>query len=235
MRLQPITIMRSKSARKGTTNIKLKKGKEVCLIRKCRPGFEKLYFTLLELLIVILIISFGAILTSVKMVGVLQEQRFLSESQQVLHHLSMAQDLMLILDTDVLVRIAKDREHHQINVWLEVEKPFDNEAWGRFIERKLALGAIQSFEFEGVHEEDLTLKFSLGVMSHGTLILFEGKKDETKLQNKKKYKIELPGYPCPIITQSLETKEQDKVKKSELLYPIEIYEKLYSQNPKNST
>ena len=52
-------------------------------------------------MIVLMIISFGLALTGVKIKELYSEQRFLSDSQKVLSHLAMAQDLMLIMDTDV--------------------------------------------------------------------------------------------------------------------------------------
>lgn len=197
---------------------------------------KKSYFTLLELLIVLLIISFGIILTGVKIKEVYREQRFLSEAHQILNHLAMAQDLMLILDTDVQVKIALDKEKEQLNVWLEIEKPIEKPR-ARLIERKLSLAAIQSFEFVefegGSYAKDLTLQFSLGRMSKGTLTLFEegeGKKHHSK---QGEFKIELLGYPSPIGVARNPLEERKKSERSELLYPIEVYEKLYADNEKN--
>ena len=78
---------------------------------------QKNLFYSFELLVVLFIISFGIILTGVKIKEIYREQRFLSEAQQVLSHLAMAQDLMLIMDTDVQVRIApnkKDDGYHAL-------------------------------------------------------------------------------------------------------------------------
>ena len=196
---------------------------------------KKSCFTLLELLVVLFIISFGIILTGVKIKDVYEEQRFLSESQQVLSHLTMAQDLMLIMDADVRVRIVKDPQSKQVTFWLEIEKPL-KDPWARFIERKVQLKAIQSYEFAGNTHHDLTLQFSLGRMSQGILNLFEGSPDDSKLSDKRHFQIELLGYPSPLTTQSSAAKEQNKAEKSELLYPVEVYEKLYA-NPsqKNPT
>ncbi len=195
---------------------------------------KKSYFTLLELLIVIFIMSFGAILTGVKIKEVYQEQRFLSESQQVLSHLAMAQDLMLIMDTDVHFKMAKDPDSKQIFFWLQLEKPLEK-GWDRFVERKVKLSMIQSYEFNESNEEELSIEFSLGHMSQGMLILFEGKKDDTQRSNKRTFEIELLGYPTSLTAKSPEAKPQKKAEKSQLLYPAEVYEKLYAdrseQNP----
>ena len=190
---------------------------------------KKSYFTLLELLIVLFIISFGVILTGVKIKEVYQEQRFLSESQQVLSHLAMAQDLMLIMDTDVQFKMTKNPESKQLTFWVQVEKPLE-EAWARFVERKIELSAIQSYEFEG-QSDDLIIEFSLGSMSQGILTLFEGKQDDSHRTDKRHFEIELPGYPTPLASKSSNSKQQQKKSdKSQLLYPIEVYEKLYADS-----
>jgi type II secretory pathway pseudopilin PulG len=189
---------------------------------------RKSCFTLLELLIVLFIISFGVILTGVKIKDVYREQRFLSEAQQVLSHLSMAQDLMLIMDTDVLVHFAPDKEDKQLQVWLEIEKPLEK-PWAQLVERKLSLTAIGSLEFEGSLNKELTLQFSLGKMSKGKLILFE--EVQSRSQEKKEFEIELVGYPSPIGDKKVAQREQTKSNKSELLYPVEVYEELY-KDPK---
>lgn len=192
---------------------------------------RKSCFTLLELLIVLFIISFGVILTGVKVRELYLEQRFLSGTQHVLSHLEMAQDLMLIMDADVKVKIAPDPETSQPHIWLDVEKPLED-PWARFVERKVPLSGIQSYSFSGMHEKDLTLLFSLGKMSKGTLTLYEGKNSDSHKHENRKYIIELPGYPRPLKGTSGQEKhrkesERDIAEKSEALYPKEVYEKLY--------
>ena len=184
---------------------------------------KKTYFTLLELLIVLFVISFGLILTGVKIKEIYSEQRFLSESQQILSHLAMAQDLMLIMDTDIQMKIVKDKN---LKFWLEVEKPL-NDHWAKFIERKIQLNAIQSIEFEGHKENDITLTFSLGQMSQGVLTLI-GEKDSRASDKNKQFQIELSGYPGPFTAKSDSSKDKQKEDKSTLLYPVEVYEKLYA-------
>jgi hypothetical protein len=189
---------------------------------------RKGYFTLIELLIVIFIISLGVILTGVKVKGLYDEQRFYSEAQQVLGHLSMAQDLMLIMDADVDVKISRDSDHGGVQVQLEVEKPFDHEQWARFIERKLSLPSIRSLTFDGARESNLKLKFSLGGMSKGTLTLYEG----SGSSDERHYAIVLAGYPRPLKGTSKEEpqkgrRDRDAAEKGKALYPEEVYKKLY--------
>lgn len=192
---------------------------------------RKSFFTLLELLIVLFIISFGVILTGVKVKDLYREQRFLSEVQQVSSHLSMAQDLMLIMDADVFVYFSP-KEDKQLQVWLEIEKPLEK-PWAGLVERKLSLTAIRSAEFGENPNKEFILQFSLGKMSKGTLVLFE--EEQNRSQDDKKFEIELVGYPSPIGGKKVAEKDQTKSNnKSELLYPAEVYEELYKDPNKTN-
>ena len=183
-------------------------------------------FTLLELMIVLFIISFGVILTGVKVKGLYREQRFFSEAEQVLNHLRMAQDLMLIMDTDVQVHFAPDRKNDQIQMWLEVEKPLE-EKWAHLVERKISLVAIRALEFDDRPREQLMLQFSLGKMSQGKLALFE---ERNHSQKENGFTIELLGYPSPLGRNKDALKKEEKRVKNERLYPVEVYEKLYKDS-----
>ncbi len=204
----------------------------------CLMWTRKSFFTLLEMLIVMLILSFGAILTGVKVKDLYLEQRFLSEAQQVLSHLGMAQDLMLIMDADVEVKLTYDRKTKEVICWMEVEKPIE-EPWKRLIERRLSLSAIRSFQWGEREEDPLTLSFIWGQMSQGTLLLSAATKEEGSRSQKQEFKIELPGYPAPLGTSSLinnegrgrgREREANPLEKSQSLYPPEIYEELYKKN-----
>jgi hypothetical protein len=200
-------------------------------------------FTLIELLIVLFIISLGVILTGIKVKGLYDEQRFFSEAQQVLGHLAMAQDLMLIMDTDVDVKLSRDPDSRGIRVQLDVERPFDleksfekhsarfEEHWARFVERKLSLSSIRSFSFDRNRENSLSLRFSLGGLSKGTLTLYEGNSNSGDRQ----FSIELAGYPRPLkgISKEEDTKQmlvRDPAEKGKTLYPDEVHKELY-ENP----
>lgn len=195
---------------------------------------RKIHFTLLELLVVFFIISLGMVLTGVKVKEVYQEQRFLSETQQVVNHLAMAQDLMLMMDTDVHIKFASDRKTNQIQLWLEVEKPLE-EHWIRLIERKIPLTAIQAIAFDQSAVKDLSLRFSFGKMSQGKLMLFEGKHDSSSQSDQRQFEIVLQGIPGFFGLKKQPSENQTLSEKSALLYPIEVYEKLYADpNEKKS-
>lgn len=190
---------------------------------------KRCYFTLLEVLIVMMILSLMVIVTGVKVQEAYKEQKFLSESQQVLNQLELAQDLMLLLDADVHV-ILKMNEDRQLTLKLEVEKPL-SKSWVRVIERTLVFPSIQSYEFKTSGYDprsDLTiLDFIFGNMTQGTLILSEKKQMSRFNKNAKKTIIELPGYPIPIgKSKKLNRSANERIPPS--LYPEEVYEKLYS-------
>jgi type II secretory pathway pseudopilin PulG len=192
---------------------------------------KKFHFTLLELFIVLLIISLGMALTGVKIKGFYQEQRFLSETQQVVSHLTMAQDLMLITDADVEVHFALDKKNKALSVWIEIEKPLEK-SWAHLIERKLSLHAIRSFKFDKKMPPSLTLRFSLGKMSEGKLILYESNKG--KDEKKRHFVIDLLGYPCRMGCKQIQFKKDEKKERGRSLYPTEVYKKLYEEtNEKN--
>lgn len=185
---------------------------------------RKSCFTLLEILVVMMLISIGVVVTGLKIQDIYHEQRFNSETRQVINHLSMAQDLMLIMDTDVFVRFSPDEKKESIKMWLEVEKPLD-QPWKRLVERRIPLTAIRSIEFDGTPSKKLTLQFSLGKMSKGMLILKE--EENSKKKKERKSNIELRGYPSPFDGKKEKGLEQKIMERSELLYPAEVHEQLY--------
>lgn len=144
-----------------------------CLINKLGMiNARKRLFTLLELLIVMFILSLGASVAGVKLKEAYDEQRFLSEVDQITSHLQMAQDLMLIMDTDVYFYLIKDADE-SISYYLKVAKPLvvkkmnnpdqgsiiDRESslkWAHLVERQIPLHAVRSFAFIN-HDQKETL------------------------------------------------------------------------------
>ena len=185
-------------------------------------------FTLLEILVVFLVLSLGISLTAVKVRALYLEQRFLSESRQVLGQLVMAQDLMLIMDTDVFVKFSSTPGHGNFTLQLEVDKPM-TEQWTRLIERKIELSAIQAVEFDHQKRTELILQFSLGNMSVGKLTLFEARKGRDSHDGLGKFEIDLVGYPSPIGTSGASMDARDRTVKSGHLYPYDVHEELYEK------
>jgi type II secretory pathway pseudopilin PulG len=192
---------------------------------------KKYLFTLFELLIVLSILLIAVSVMGVRLSKYYQEQRFLSECQQIKSQFTFAQDLMLIMNADVQVKLAHDEKTKKVVCWLEVEKPLKPEQ-EYLIERKLSLSAIHSYQFEGDYSNPLILPFTLGSMKRGTLLLSEAHQNAVQDQKYRQMKIELVGYPCPVgapipsdqrVTSLDQT--QIKIQKSQLLYPLKTDEK----------
>lgn len=202
---------------------------------------EKRFFTLLELLVVVFILSIGAVVTGIKVKNIYQEQRFLAEVDQILGHLQLAQDLMLILDTDVYFYLVK-YANGTLAYYVEVEKPvvvksktngLDKEAsikWLNIMERKIPLKTIRSFQFNGESKvaisnqeweessisKKVCLCFSLGKMSKGQLFLSAS---SDQVEESTDPVITLMGYPCLIKNQRHLIQEDNRLEESRLLYP----------------
>jgi competence protein ComGC len=206
-----------------------------------KKAARKQYFTLLEVLTVLLILSFGIGLTGVFVNKMYKEQRFMSETEQVLSHLGMAQDMMLILDTDVKVIFTKDKKNKTFLMRIDVEKPFTS-FQQKVIEREITLSTIQSIKFNDKSKDPLILQFSLGKMNQGILQLTEqGKEGRVEL-------IALPGYPSPMNgVMGDPSTVSDRIRKmkrhfkseeeteslSERLFPAEVYEALQKDQQSN--
>lgn len=195
------------------------------------PPVRKSHFTLLEILVVMMLVSIGVVLTGLKIQDIYHEQRFNSETRQVINHLTMAQDLMLIMDTDVLVHFSPDEKKESIEMWLEVEKPLEK-AWKRLVERKIPLTSIRSIEFNGAASKKLTLQFTLGKMSKGNLTLKE--EGNSKKKNERKLNVELVGHPSAFGGKRGQGFEQKMKERSERLYPAKVYELLYEDHKEES-
>lgn len=125
-----------------------------------------------------------------------KDQRFRADISLVVDILRFAQDLMLIVDTDVEVIFAK--KEGKITVWLETEAAL-TAGWNREIERtKRTLQAVDTVKFAGQSNEVRLAFFSGGsVMSQGILQLIATGHDP--------HYVCLPGYPHPL--QSTDDKE----------------------------
>lgn len=188
-------------------------------------------FTLVEMLIVLLILSTGIALTGVKIKQAYDDQRKLSDIQQVLNCLIMAQDLMLMMNADVELVLKHDRKTKLVVCLLEVEKPV-NETWAKIVGRKIELSRIRSFQFNGYHADPLRLRFTLGKMSKGTLTLSLNDHPGDGSDDKNDFKIVLPGYPSPIVQFNKTAEINELTAASQQLYPAEIYEELNSTTKK---
>lgn len=158
--------------------------------------------TLVEMLIVMGLVAITAGLLGLSVHKLLHEQRFRSESNTVLESLRLAQDLMLIADSDVHLLFTKDSRTGGIVINLQLEKPL-TQGWAREAMRpRKPLEAIKFVEFadqrlgsKQINQVQLHFLSGGTVMSQGTLRLADS--DYTPIYQTF---ICLPGYPLPIVS-----------------------------------
>lgn len=206
---------------------------------------KRKHFTLVELLLVISILLMVAGLVGYNIRRAFFEQRFRAEVSAVVDTLRLAQDLMLLLNSDAHVLFADDPAGG-IRYWIEVEKQLSGN-WDRELKRKRPnLKAIHLVEMDDrvsaiKIKDKLDLMFLSGgsVMSKGVLRLFTS--DEKEREGVLKSYICLPGYPNPIVSSSAEIKECADGKEAETADLLtrdmqnEIQPKLQKQTPEVST
>ena len=169
-------------------------------IKRCSKIKKKKHgFTLLELMIVIMILSLTAGIVGINITKAVREQRFRSEVARVVDRLRLAQNLMLIANTDVDVIFTKGKEG--VDFFLETEGPL-SPSWKKELERPSSpLKAVHWVEFEETvprshgQQGRLQLQFlSRGsVMSRGLLRLSTAARDD-EYGALTRY-VCLPGYP----------------------------------------
>ena len=142
---------------------------------------KKCAFTLLEILTVLFILSFVVSLTAVKVRQLFKQQQVLSELKQVANLLTMAQDLMLILNNDVEASI-------------NVAKMMPLK-WDKIVEKPVAFRSFKAIKINSESSLPLKLKFIDGSMSRASLQI--DLKDDYA-QQFKNYTFLLPGYPAVI-------------------------------------
>lgn len=201
---------------------------------KILNNFKRLkrrYLTLLELMIVIGILSLVAGLVAINISNSIIDQRFRDEVGRVVDDFRLAQDLMLVLGTDVHIIFSVDREGQGIKYWMELETALPT-AWEKEILRTRAiLKTIRGvFIFDETNIETapasakgkIDLKFLSGgsVMSKGVFRLSTSDKEESPKGALNSY-VCFPGYPHPIFSTDIKeeaeaicnTKEDENLEK----------------------
>lgn len=169
------------------------------------------FFTLVEILIVMLILSAVTAVIGINISNALEEQRFRTEVEVVLNELRLAQDLMLVLKANVDVKFAQ--ENGGINYSIETESP-TTKNWVNELKRAHPkLRTIRGISFKDELDYPttpgaVTIHFlSKGsVMSRGILRL-SNSSDAVNVPSWAQVRvINLYGYPHPI-TSSVPAKD----------------------------
>lgn len=157
--------------------------------------------TLIETLIVMGLVALTAGLLGLSVRKLIHEQRFRTESGIVLETLRLAQDLMLIADSDVHLTFTKDPRNGGMLIAFNLEKPL-TKGWAREVMRqRKPLEAIRFIEYvdqrlgsRQVNQVQLHFLSGGAVMSQGTLRIA----DNEYTPAYQSYFC-LPGYPSPIV------------------------------------
>lgn len=132
----------------------------------------------------------------------IHEQRFRTESGIVLESLRLAQDLMLIADSDVHLNFTKDPRTGGMLIAFNLEKPL-TAGWAKEVMRqRKPLESIRFFEYvdqrlgtRQVNQVQLQFLSGGAVMSQGTLRIADNEYTSTYQSF-----FCLPGYPSSIVS-----------------------------------
>jgi type II secretory pathway pseudopilin PulG len=175
---------------------------------------KRCHVTLLEILLVLAILSILSGFVAINTFKAVREQRFRSEVAQVVDYLRLAQNIMLIMNTDVLVKFKSSEGA------LVCTLEFDHsttKGWAKELKRPPK--EFKTLHYIGFKDEnfpekagEITIHFLSGgsMMSKGEIELstndpHKKARDENTLVNY----ILLRGYPSPIQSTLKESKNQD--------------------------
>lgn len=168
-----------------------------------RNLIKKIHFTLLELMVVLAILGAVAGFIGINISKALREQRFRTEVSLIVDQLRLAQNLMLIFNSNVQLKFI-GIENEGIDYHLVFDTPLP-QRWSKEINRPHErLTTIRSFNFRDLLDPDESgvVKFLSGgsKMSRGIIRISTSKSDNTP-GVLTRY-IFLPGYPAPIESQT---------------------------------
>lgn len=192
------------------------------LLRKKLNSQCRRFLTLLELLIVIGILALISTVVVFNIGKLFQQQRFWTSVEQVIDRLQMAQNLMLILKTEVTVAIQKN-DQGKYEISMEVETPLPKLLEENAI-RHIVLGGIEEITFDrgnGAERlESIQLSFSnlYKRTPEGVLMLRQN-------QDRQEF-IRLYGYSQPILLGNTNGDIEISPNESSRLYPQEVREEL---------
>lgn len=196
------------------------------------------YFTLLEILIVMAILALVGGLISIGVNKALVAQRFATEVSLIVDELRLAQDLMLILGTDVRVKFAEDKEHSGNKFGLELETRLPKEIEREILRKHENLKTVKGVFFKDLNTSQFTegqidVRFlSKGsVMSRGVMRLATSDEEKPPVGTLQSY-ICLPGYPNPIFsTEDKDKAEEECNSAAEASYDSKLTQDTFSKLP----
>lgn len=198
------------------------------------------YFTLLELLVVmaILAVTGGAVAIGVR--RALEDQRFRSEVGVIVNKLRLAQDLMLIIGTDVHVKFAQDNKAGGNRVTMEMETRLPPEIEREVLREHGHLKMIRGIFFRDLNtpqyaEGQIDVRFfsSGAVMSRGVMRLATSDREDPPAGTLEAY-VCLPGYPSPISsTDQKVDSDRECNKKAEELYDSKLTQDTLAKLPES--
>lgn len=179
--------------------------------KPCQPRIRRLPITLLELLIVMGILALISGIVAISINKALIDQRFRSEVDLIVNELRLAQDLMLILGTDVHLNFSEAKDGAGIEYWIKLETILPKNVQKEVLRKRKPLKTIHGVFLEDqlvteIKEKHIDVKFlsNGAVMSKGIMLLSTSDKESQQQGALNRY-ICLAGYPRPI--QSSDTKE----------------------------
>lgn len=184
-----------------------------------RPVWRRLHITLIEILIVLSLLALILGIVGLNLGGAARTERFRSGVDILVQKLRLAQDLMLILRTNI--RITLEQQEDGLHVTFTAEGAL-TPALISATTSKTTIDSIHAFSFDSkTSDEKLVLDFlsAGGKMSKGTLTLFSDPNDTNGL----KEDVHLAGYPSPIVAGKVKQAIKGASKEeSDRLYPSEV-------------
>lgn len=175
---------------------------------------RRLRVTLLELLLVIAILALVAGLVAIKIHNAIVDQRFRTEVSLVVDDLRLAQDLMLILGTDVHVHFKQTEEG--LKRWLELETALPDNIQREVMRKRKNLTAV-TMSFNDLNnpntvpgEIDVRFLSKGSIMSRG-IIHMTNSINQEDAAGVLRSSIVMSGYPQPIFsTEGASSSEEER-------------------------
>lgn len=184
-------------------------------------AIQRRAITLLEVVIVITILSIASGAVAIGINKALVEQHFRTEVDLIVNEMKLAQDLMLILGTDVHLHFAEAKKNEGIEYWLELETKLPQNVQREVQRKKKVLKTIKGVFLEDsllweIQESHIDVKFlsNGAVMSKGIMRLATSSDENIPAGTLESF-IYLAGYPRPIVSSRTKEEAEEAYQKLE--------------------